>query len=223
MVAQVLRFWPQYIAIKEMADHGRLGTVNIVRAHRLASYRASSDWFREPAKSGGSLLDVQVHDVDYVYWLLGQPCEVQTVGLKSERAAWDHVSTILRYDNTVATIEASHLMPDSWPFSCYVRVGGTRAVAEYNFRVSGNIERRDLATEELNLYPAGASSSQVAVEHEDMYVAQLEHFVRCVKENLCSDVAPLQQNLDVMKIMDASLESAESGRPVNLRPGRDGC
>lgn len=221
MVAQVLRFWPQYVAIKQMVDQRKLGSVNAVRAYRLTSYRASSDWFRDPAKSGGCLLDVQVHDVDYVYWLLGWPREVQTVGLQSERGSWDHVSTTLRYDNVIATIEASFLMPDSWPFSCYVRVGGARAAAEYNFRVSGNIERRDQATDELTLYPAGASPSQVAVGPEDMYVAQLGHFVDCVKENRCSEVAPLQQNLDVMRIMDASLESAESGRPVNLRPAHD--
>ena len=216
MVAQVLRFWPQYVAIKQMVDQDKLGPVNALRAYRLAPYPAWGEWFRDPTKSGGSLLDVQVHDVDFVYWLMGLPLEVQTVGLKSECGSWDHVSTTLRYDNAIATIEASFLMPDSWPFSCYLRVCGTQAAAEYNFRVSGNIEQRDSATDELTLYPAGGSPSQVPVEREDMYVAQLGHFVSRVKENQCSDVVPLQQTLDVMRIMDALLESAERGKWITL-------
>ena len=114
----------------------------------------------------------------------------------------------------MATIESSFLMPDSWPISCSVRVRGTQAAAEYNFRVSGNIDQRELAADELILYPVGAR--RVVVQRGDMYVAQLGHFVECVKENRCSNVSPLQQNLEVMRIMDASLESAENGRPITL-------
>lgn len=83
MVAQVLRFWPQYVVIKRMIEQGKLGSVNVFDAHRLASYATWGDWFRDPTKSGGCLLDVQVHDLDYEYWLLGYPREVQTVGIKS--------------------------------------------------------------------------------------------------------------------------------------------
>lgn len=216
MVAQVLRFWPQYVAVKQMVEQGKLGSINVIHAYRLASYPPWGDWFRDPQKSGGCLLDVQVHDVDYVYWLLGKPREVQTTGIKSERGSWDYVSTTLHYESAIATIESSFLMPDSWPFSCAVRTCGTKAAAEYNFRVSGNINQREQAKDELLLYPAGADARSVVVQRADMYAAQLGHFVECVRKNQCSSVSPLQQNLDVMRIMDASLESAESGRPVTL-------
>jgi len=216
MVAQVLRFWPQYVEIKRMLGQGKLGSVHAVHAHRFATFPAWGSWFRDPAKSGGCLLDLQVHDVDYAYWLLGSPREIRTVGIRSENGRWDHVSTTLRCGSAVATIESSFLMPDSWPFSCSVQVTGTQAAAEYNFRVSGNISRREQAVDELVLYSIGSSACRVDIRREDMYVAQLRHFVDCVKENQDSNVSPLQQSLEVMGIMDASLQSAETGKPVTL-------
>jgi len=38
MVAQVLRFWPEYVAIKEMYDNGDFGDVQMVYANRLAQH-----------------------------------------------------------------------------------------------------------------------------------------------------------------------------------------
>ncbi len=216
MVAQVLRFWPQYVEIKRMIERGKMGSVKVVHAHRLGTTHAMGSWFLDPAKSGGCLLDLQVHDVDYVYWLLGYPSEIRTVGIRSESGCWDHVSTTLRCGPAVATIEASFLMADSWPFTCSVQVTGTRAVAEYGFRVSGNVSEREQAADELILYPAGSGATRVDTSREDMYVAQLKHFVECVKENRDSSVCPLQESLDVMSLMDASLQSAETGRPVFL-------
>ena len=216
MVAQVLRFWPQYVEIKRMVENGKFGSVSVVHAHRLAKPPAVGSWFRDPAKSGGCLLDLQVHDMDYVYWLLGQPSEIHTVGVRSESGCWDHASTTLRCGPAVATIEASFLMADSWPFTCSVQVTGTQAVAEYGFRVSGNVSEREQAADELILYPVGSSATRVDTSRDDMYVAQLKHFVECVKEKRDSDVCPLQENLDVMSLMDASLQSAETGQPVSL-------
>ena len=38
MVAQVLRFWPEYVAIKEMYDAGDFGDVKMIYANRLAQH-----------------------------------------------------------------------------------------------------------------------------------------------------------------------------------------
>ena len=38
MVAQVVRFWPEYIKIKEMYDAGDFGDVRMVYANRIAQH-----------------------------------------------------------------------------------------------------------------------------------------------------------------------------------------
>ncbi|MGO8786016.1 MAG: Gfo/Idh/MocA family protein [Terriglobia bacterium] len=63
MVAHILRFWAQYARIKELVDAGEIGAIRSITARRLANYPPWGDWFRDPAKSGGSILDLQIHEV----------------------------------------------------------------------------------------------------------------------------------------------------------------
>ena len=117
MVGQVLRFWPHYRRIKELVDAGALGAIRSITAYRLSKFPPWSSWFADPQKSGGCLLDLQVHDVDFVHWILGHPELVRTSAIRSEAGSWDHVWTSLGYGERAVYIEASYLMPASWPFS----------------------------------------------------------------------------------------------------------
>ena len=143
MVAHILRFWPQYARIKELIDAGEIG-IHPLR-HRLPAPEvpALEHWFRDPARSGGCLLDLQIHDVDFVHWILGHPQSVYTVGIQSPTGGWDHVHTTLNYPHAQASIEASSLMPEAWPFTTRILVFGTEGALEYTFRVGTNIQERE--------------------------------------------------------------------------------
>ena len=52
MVAHVLRFWPEYIAIRKVLQSGRLGQPRIATAHRLSNLPQWATWFRDPAMTG---------------------------------------------------------------------------------------------------------------------------------------------------------------------------
>ncbi len=216
MIAQVLRFWPPYVRIKEAVDSGEIGTVQGITAYRLAQYPPWGDWFRDPQKSGGVLFDMQVHDVDFVYWLLRAPEEVYAAGVRSATGSWDHVCTTLRYPGAVVGIESSYLMPDSWPFSCGIRVMGSVASPEYTFRVAGNVEQRQQATSKLLMYHRNGNIEEPPVSTEDMYVAQLQYFVDCLE----GGHAPLrclpEDSYKVMEIMEACRESLSTSAPVRL-------
>lgn len=43
-VGQVVRFWPEYVRAKEMAETGKLGTIKYARASRLSEHPAWSEW-----------------------------------------------------------------------------------------------------------------------------------------------------------------------------------
>src|SRR5262249_15961050 len=139
MVAQVLRFFPHYCKCRELVRGGRLGDVFFVSASRLSEMPRWADWFRDPLKSGGALFDLQVHDLDYVLNLLGVPERVCATGLQSGSGAWNHVVTLLLYPASRACIEASYRMPAGWPFTSRLRLMGTAASLEYEFRVQGNV------------------------------------------------------------------------------------
>jgi len=216
MVAQILRFWPQYVRIKELIDSGEIGPVRSVSAHRLSKFPDWSDWFRNPARSGGGLLDLQIHDVDFIHWIMGHPGTVRTVGIQSPAGSWDHVHTTLTYPDARVSIEASLLMPESWPFSTSIRALGTKGAIEYTFRVGANIQERDQASHFFRLYKSDGQVCEPAVSAEDMFAAQLRYFVRCVAERRAPLLCTPAETCQVMQVMTASRQSAESGQVIEL-------
>ena len=98
MVAQVIRFWPEYKAIREALAGGNIGQPLAASATRLIAPPNWSDWFRDPALSGGSLFDLHIHDLDFVYSLLGSPQSIYCSGIRGDGGGWDHVFTSLNYD-----------------------------------------------------------------------------------------------------------------------------
>ncbi len=216
MAAHVLRFWPQYARIKELAETGEVGAVRSITAHRLATYPPWSGWFRDATKSGGCLLDLQIHDVDFVHWILGYPQSVYTVGIQSPTGSWDHVQTTLAYPQAQASIEATFLMPGSWPFTAGIRVLGTEGVIEYTFRVGANIQEREQAGHFFRLYKSDGTVSEPVVSSEDMFVAQDRYFVNCVADRRPPRRCPPEETCRVMQVMTASRHSAESGRVITL-------
>lgn len=214
MVGQVLRFWPHYSRIKEMVGAGAVGTVRTIRAYRLASYPTRAEWFTDPQKSGGCLLDLQIHDIDFIYWLLGLPDRLQTVGLKSAKGSWDHVLTTLCYPAAVASLEGTFLMPQGYPFTCGIRVVGDAGCLEYEFRVAGNVAEREKATGSLRFYTPDGLAKTLPVSDEDMFAVQLRYFVGCVESGRKPELCPPQESCEVMGIMDRCLQSVESSRAL---------
>jgi len=216
MVAHVLRFWPQYARIKGLIDSGEIGAIRSVSAHRLSKFPEWSEWFRNPARSGGALLDLAVHDVDFIHWIMGRPLSVRTVGILSPEGRWDHVHTTLTYPDAQASVEASLLMPEPWPFSTSILVLGTEGAIEYTFRVSANIQEREQASHFFRLYKSDGQVCEPAVPKEDMFAAQLRYFVSCVAERKPPALCPPEETCQVMQVMAASRQSAESGQVVEL-------
>jgi UDP-N-acetylglucosamine 3-dehydrogenase len=216
MVAQVLRFWPQYVRIRELVCAGAVGNVRSLSLSRLGRFPAWGTWFRDPAKSGGCLLDLQVHDVDFVHWLLATPEYVHTRGIRSASGSFDHVCNTLTYPSAVVTIESSYLMPDSWPFTSSIRVLGTDGCLEYIFRVGANIQEREQASHEFRLYHANGQASEPTVAAQDPFAEQLSYFAECVRQGREPTICRAAESWDVMKVMTASQESAEKGRQVAL-------
>jgi predicted dehydrogenase len=216
MVAHILRFWPQYVRIKELIDAGEIGTIRSVTCSRLQKFPPWSTWFRDPARSGGCLLDLQIHDVDFIHWILGHPQSVYTVGIQSSTGAWDHVHTILNYPHAQATIEASLMMPEAWPFSTGILVNGSEGALEYTFRVGTNVQDRDQAAHFFRLYKNDGTVSEPTASTEDAFVSQLSYFVRCVAERQPPRRCPPEETCQVMQVMTASRQSADSGQIITL-------
>ncbi|MFW6065817.1 MAG: Gfo/Idh/MocA family protein, partial [Planctomycetota bacterium] len=65
MVGHVLRFWPEYVAIKQIIDDGRFGRVRSAALRRISGPPGwDAGWYADASLSGSAAMDLHIHDVD---------------------------------------------------------------------------------------------------------------------------------------------------------------
>lgn len=220
MVAHVLRFFPEYMKVKELVDEGKLGEICQARAFRGGAFPEWSPWFGEVEKSGGVAVDTAIHDVDYITWISsGIPQRVYAKirrGAKEASAKYEIAFINVRYKNgMIAFIEASWAHPPSFPFTMKLELDGTEGTVTLDNQSPVPISlfsrtiRQGYAPESLPWKP------MVHPFPLDPFYRELSHFVDCVRNDKTpmTDGRASRRSLEVCL---ASMKSAETGRPVEL-------
>ncbi|MFC6823639.1 Gfo/Idh/MocA family protein [Halopelagius fulvigenes] len=209
MTGHVLRYFPEYVEAKKRVDAGEIGTPGTLSTERLSSppRYGSNSWFGHKEKSGGVLLDMAIHDFDYLRWVIG---EVDRVFART--AEWDgghlhqHSSVILRFeDGTVGHVEASWAYPEGAPFLTSYEFAGDEGMLEFDAR-DENAVRVTGGAEGTN-----APASPLA---ESPYTKELRHFVDCAENGDTPDITP-EDAREAVRIALAAIESSERGEPVS--------
>ena len=230
IVGHVLRFWPEVRIARDIMRSGRLGRPLLISGRRMISLLAGTQgaqgWRHDPARSGGAVIDMQIHDIDLYCWLFGRPTAVFARGLRSPDGAINHVLTLLDYpEERRAFVEASLMMPGN-PLDIQFHVLGENGSIEYAYkpesallhglstRASGEVEPS------LVLYQAGRDPQPLYTPHEDSFVVamreQLRSFAECVQSGQLPDLATGSDALLALEVALASRMSVEQGTVVRL-------
>jgi UDP-N-acetylglucosamine 3-dehydrogenase len=217
MAAQALRFWPEYVKIKELADVGEFGRLEAVATSRLAQPSNWSSWFKDPEKSGGTLYDLLLHDIDFLRYMLGPINTVYAVGTQSENGAWEHILATLTFHNGVkASVEASHRMAEGFPFTMSFRAVGTKATVDFHYTAGHNLESKDEAQSRFQYYENGKGLVPVHIPKGDAYEEELRYFADCIMSDSEPVRVPLEQSREVLAIMAVIQRSLENGAVQNV-------
>lgn len=215
-VGHVLRFWPEYQTINTYQKEGELKDIEIVQAHRLGQAPNWSDWFQKPEKSGGALYDLHIHDIDYTAYLLGRADSVYATGIQNEQGAWAHVMTMMTFQNgSKAILEASHRMPETYPFSISYRVQAKDSTIELQIEAGENIDSIEANNNQLNFYTEG-KNLPLQAGGEDAFVNELAYFIACITENKANEVIPLTDVFYTLQLLEAVEQSLNTGKVVNM-------
>ncbi len=212
MVGMVLRFWPEYVELQRLVAAGRLGRPLAVSAFRLSPPADWNDWMADRAQSGGTAVDLMIHDLDQMNWLLGTPQRVY-----AHEPTPGHVHAVVDYGGASGVVEGSMAMPRSYPFSSSIRVLGEAGVAEYGFSAApvegeGNIGASDSARG-LRVFPVGGEPESVPVESADPWGPEIEEFVSCVEDGRQPEQGTAEQARLALQVALAAARSLETGRP----------
>jgi predicted dehydrogenase len=207
MAAQVIRFWPQYIKIREMVEEGTLGEVRKVHAYRIAEIPQWGTWFRKPELGGGALYDLHIHDLDYIYSLFGVPNDVYARGRKGDFDAWDSLTSTLSWDSMDATIETDWTYPKGFPFQFGIRVRGTEGAFLYSFEVTGNVESKESAQERLLYITSGEIKEIDCSGMPDGYTAEITYFADCAQNEKTVEQATIDEAVEVLRLVEREQKS----------------
>lgn len=105
MIGQVLRYFPTHAKVKEMVSSGELGRLLSITIYRLGGGFTgvwAKDWRKSKALSGGVLMEVNIHELDYLHWVGGEVEGVFAMGrnfLHSNQDYPDCVFITLKFRN----------------------------------------------------------------------------------------------------------------------------
>ena len=170
MVGQCLRFSPHYEALRALVRDGRFGALRRLDLHRAGAF-PGRPWYHDRRQSGGALLDLQLHDLDFAVSLLGTPAAIRCEGVRGPSGGWDEALSRLRYAGRNAPLVTT--------FGSWLRTGwnwGFEAIFERGllFCRNGEMEMRDETGKAL----------RCKVSDADMYGLEIDYFAACVRRGV---------------------------------------
>lgn len=204
MPAMCMRFWPAWAWIKNAIDSRQYGAVRSAAFTRLGSTPTWADsFYKDLSKSGGAILDLHIHDTDFVHFCFGPPIEVTSLGDHS------HITTLYRFDDgpTHVTAEGCWDRDPAAPFVMRARVDFETASAEF-----------DLSTEQqLTLYMDG-SAQPIDVSPLSGWEMQIRAMIEALARGDTSPPITIDEAARVMRTIEAERESLRISKPVRIRP-----
>lgn len=133
-VGQVVRFFEEYLYLKQIYQSGKYGKLKSISLQRLSGdvTWGFEDWFHNEAKSGSVILDLHVHDVDFLRYLLGEPDDVAVNATSNPMGMPTHIYARYRFGNIVAIAEGLWDVSPALPFEAAYRACFEKATVVYN-------------------------------------------------------------------------------------------
>ena len=219
MIGHVLRFWPEYVKVKEIVNSGVLGIPLHGVAERLLAMPdwTEDDWYKREELGGGAALDVQVHDIDYLSWIFGKAKIVKAQGIyDSSYGGWVHMATNIEYENgTGGFVQGGIRYQKKFPFTMVLRIICEKGTVEWIFRGGAHLEERGKQVP-IFIYKQDAIE-QVEVEQVDPYIQEWSYFIKCIEKDIPPENATVEDGRHALEVALASIRSAKKGTAVKLK------
>jgi len=205
MPAHCLRFWPEWAWLKQAIADARFGKVLAVKLTRLSEPPGwSQGTYLKGGDSGGALLDLHIHDTDFVQFCFGRPRAVCSTGQSQLSGAIDHVTTFYQVAGGASVVaEGSWLMGQGHGFKMAYLAVFERATVDYD---------STRGTEALKVFEQGKGTQVIKCDGADGYVGELRHLIESIQAGRAPTVVTAEDGLSAVEICEAEERSVASGQ-----------
>lgn len=205
MVGHVLRFFAEYTAARDVVQSGRIGEPKVIRATRAGAFPTwgAENWFADRARSGGPILDLMIHDIDYIRWCFGPVRRVYA------QEQGNYALVTLRLESgAIAHVEGSWAHPPGTPFTTKLEIAGTEGLYATSNQAGIPLAVRRVVDGEPAYEPESPPPA-------DPYAVELQLFAAAVKAGERPPVSG-EAAIESLRVCLAAISSAEEGIPVEL-------
>ncbi len=210
-IGHVLRFDNEYLAIKEQVASGVINA-KMARCTRRGPPPGWASWFFDEEKSGTVILDLSIHDVDFICWLAGKaPARVSaeastiTAGGKNVLGISHTVLDFGPGDGIeLGFAEASWAASSTYPFSTSIEVSGKDGLLACS--IPGK--------HPLEMYSAGGRQIMNAYAC-DPYYNEMDDFITSIARGKPPKVTG-EDGLLAVRTCLAALESAKRHQTIDI-------
>lgn len=216
MVGQVIRFFPEYRYLKNVFTDGKYGKLKSIIMRRVSGNPTwgFEDWFHDPQKSGSVILDLHIHDTDFLRYLLGEPDSIEVSAARFPSGLVNQIITTYTYKDVFANAEGIWDVSEKIPFEASYRACFEQATIVFNgrnnpsltiYEGNGSIKVPELFKE----YDVKDTVAGINISEIGSYYAEIKYFYECLQQRKINEVAPLSEGIASVRLALLECEKAD--------------
>lgn len=231
-VGFVRRFGTNTAILKKFVDNHTLGSIYYAKASCLRRLGNPGGWFADKEKSGGGpLIDLGVHIIDICWYLMGKPKVKRIVGHTynqlgnrshienlsfyktadydaSKNSVEDMANALITFENGASLVVDVSYTLHAAKDELAIKLYGTNGGAELEPELKIISEMNDTI---INMHP---QVNHLSFDFEHAFEMEIKAFVNsCINGE--PSAAPIEDGVEIMKILEGIYESARLGKEIS--------
>lgn len=219
--------------LRGMVDRGEFGELYYAKATTIRRLGNPGGWFADKERSGGGpLIDIGVHVIDLCWYMMGRPKAVSVsantyhkLGNRSnvkhlsfykaadydpsQNSVEDLANALIRFENGASLLVDVSFTLHAKENEGAVKLYGDKGGFEIDPEMVIVTEQNDTI---LNVYP---QTDHKGFHFDSAFQNEVNHFIDCV-QNGKTPISPVEDGVEIMKILCGIYESAAKGAEVRL-------
>lgn len=230
-IGHVHEYDPKAAMLQGWIAEREVGNIYYAKASCLRRFGNPGDWFADKTRSGGGpLIDLGVHIIDLCWYLMGQP-KVKSISgnTYTKLGQRSHVQGLSFYKLADYVPDASTVEDMA---NALIRFGnGTSLMVDVSFTLharrdessvrlygdKGGLEIHPevllLSKKSNTIVTMTPQTDHASFDADQAFQNEIDHFIACCRENR-SPLSPVQDGVEIMKIICGIYESAELGKEI---------